>query len=114
MHRNAFPPNEKTPKIFLGGPRAISIVVPTLACYMTVPSNKFATKAFTLLSNVKTSEMILGGPHAIHTIVAALSCYMTVHSNRFATEAFIYSSSFLVSPPFYTLYRERQPVKCGR
>ena len=62
MHRDAFPPpNEKTPKIFLGGPRAISIVVPTLACYMAVPSNKFATKAFTLLSNEKTSEMILGG-----------------------------------------------------
>ena len=29
---------------------------------------------------------------------------MTVPSNKCATEAFIYSSFFLVSPPFYTLY----------
>ena len=85
MHRNAFPPNEKTPKIFLGGPRAISIVVPTLACYMTVPSNKFATKAFTLFSNKKASEMILGGPHATHTVVAALSYYITEHIVSAAT-----------------------------
>ena len=77
MHRDAFPPNEKPPKVFLGGPRAISIVVPTLDCYMAVPSNKFATKAFTLLSNEKTSEMILGGPHATHTVAASCcrTCY---------------------------------------